>query len=469
MKRVLSIIMTLFACLATAEAQSVDGANVDGLRLKHSGDHLAVNMNVDFSSLDVSSNRVVVFTPILINGSDSLELPAVGVYGRRRHIYNERNDKNATNSEEELSYRSSQAPDSLAYNTVVPYKEWMNGASLVLYRSECGCCNKVLSEQTAQLGVFNERFFTPRYAYLRPASELEKTRSISGSAYVDFVVNRVDINPDYRNNKLELDKITATIDSVKNDSDITLNAISIKGFASPEGSYENNANLAEKRTEALKLYVQNLYEFDTDFIETEYEPEDWANLRRFVEASELPNREAILAIIDSSREPDNKEWHIKSSFADDYQVMYRESYPGLRRSDYKVEYTIRRYKDVEEIKEIFATSPQKLSLEEFYILAQEYEDNTRELNEVFETAVRMYPNDPVANLNAAISEMQNGDLTSAEPHLKKAGDSPEAVYARGIYAAFTKDYDKALELLKQASEQGIEAAADAIEQVNEIK
>ena len=461
--------MTLFACLATAEAQSVDGADVNGLRLRHSDDHMIVNMNVNFSSLNVPSNRVVLFTPILTNGRDSLELPAVGVYGRRRHIYNERNNKNATNSKKELSYRSSQTPEQLAYNVIVPYKSWMDGALLLFQRSDCGCCNKVLSEQTAQIGSFKERFFTPQYVYLRPAEELEKSRSISGSAYVDFVVNRVDINPAYRNNKVELSKITATIDSVRNDADITLNAISIKGFASPEGSYDNNANLAEKRTEALKKYVQNLYEFDADFIETEHEPEDWANLRRFVEASELPNKEAILAIIDSSREPDNKEWHIRSSFADDYQVMYRECYPGLRRSDYKVEYTIRHYKDVEEIKMIFEETPQKLSLEEFYILAQEYEDNSRELNDIFETAVRMYPNDPIANLNAAISEMQNGDLTSAEPHLVKAGSSPEAVYARGIYAAFVKNYEKALDLLQKAKEQGVEAAADAIEQINEIK
>lgn len=469
MKRISSIIIALFACLATVEAQSVDGAKVDGLQIKHSGDHMAVNMNVDFSSLSVSSNRVVVFTPMLVNGADSLELSSVGIYGRRRYYYNVRNDQEIINGTDGVSYRASQTPDSLDYSVVVPYENWMNGAYLVMHRSEYGCCNKVLAEQFSQLGVFNEKFFAPQYAYLRPSAEAVKTRSLSGTAYVDFVVNRVDINPSYRNNKAELDKIVATIDSVKNDADITLNALSIRGFASPEGTYESNARLAKERTEALKLYVQELYDFAPDFIETSYEPEDWESLRAFIVASDLPNKKQILSFIDSSRDVDNKEWAIKTAYADDYKVIYKECYPGLRRSDYKVEYTIRGYKDIAEIKRIFAESPQKLSLEEFYLLAQEYDDNTRELNDVFETAVRMYPNDPVANLNAAISEMQNGDLTSAEPHLKKAGDSPEAVYARGLYAAFMKDYDKALELLQQAQEQGIGAAADAIGQVNEIK
>lgn len=469
MKRLISITTLLFAGFLAIEAQNVDGAKVENLRLRHKGDFMAVNMAVDFSSLDVSSNRAVLFTPILVNGNDSLELSSVGFYGRRRYYYYERNDKSILPGENGKSFRVSERPENMDYNVVVPFEKWMDGAYLVLNRCEYGCCNKVLNEQQSQLGVFKEMYLTPKYVYIRPVTELVKSRSISGSAYIDFVVNRTDINPSYRNNKIELAKITATIDSVKKDKDITLKSVSISGFASPESSYENNTRLAKGRTEALKNYVQNLYDFAPDFIETAYEPEDWANLRKFVAESSLLNKNEILAIIDSSREPDEKEQMIKSSFADDYNTMYSRCYPALRRSDYKVEYIIRSYTNVDDIKAVFAETPQKLSLEEFYILAQQYEDDTRELNEVFETAVRMYPNDPVANLNAAISEMQNGDLTSAEPHLKKAGESPEAIYARGLYSAFVKDYDRALELLNEALELGIEEAADAIEQVNGIK
>lgn len=469
MKRILSIIITLFVCLVTVEAQNVDGAKVDNLHLKQDGNSMAVNMDMDFTSLDVASNRMVVFTPMLVNGNDSLQLSSVGIYGRRRYYHNLRNDMEIIGGASGISYRASQTPDNISYNVVVPYQKWMNGAYLVMQRFEYGCCNKVLNEQYSQLGIFKEKSFAPQYIYLRPVAELEKTRSLSGSAYIDFVVNRIDIVPAFRNNKFELNKIIAIIDSVRNDSDITLNAVSIKGFASPEGTYAKNEELAKNRTESLKLYVQKLYDFAPDFIETSYEPEDWKTLRAFVGASELSNKKQILALIDGEREPDNKEWVIKTTYADDYKVMYEEFYPDLRRSDYKVEYTIRQYKKVDEIARIFEESPQKLSLEEFYILAQQYDDNSRELNDVFETAVRMFPNDPIANLNAAISEMQNGDYRSAEPHLKKAGNSPEAIYARGIHAAFVKDYGRAVELLQQALGQGIEAAANAIEQINEIK
>ena len=467
MKRVLSILIALLIATTGVKAQSIDGVKVENLQMKRQGEYMAVKMNMDFTTLDMPSNRAVLFTPMIVNGKDSLELSSIGIYGRRRYYYYVRNDKSII-AENVKTYRASERPENMEYNVMVPYSQWMNGSYLLLHRSDYGCCNKVVDEQFSQMASFKEMVFSPKFVYVRPVTEMVKTRSLSGSAYIDFVINRTNINPNYRNNKVEIAKIQATIDSVKTDADITLTSVSIKGFASPEGSYKNNERLAKERTEALKKHVQNLYDFEPDFIKTSYEPEDWAGLRNYVIASDLVNKDEIIKLIDSDLEPDSKEYAIRK-YGNDYLHLLANCYPTLRHSDYKVEYSIRNYKDVDEIKKVFAESPQKLSLEEFYILANEYGSDARELNDIFETAVRMYPNDPVANLNAAISEMQNNDFASAEPHLKKAGTSPEATYARGLYAAFIKDYDNALELLTSAKKQGVAEAQDAINQVNEMK
>lgn len=467
MKRILSILTTLLIAASGAVAQNVDGIKVENLKMKRNGEYMAVKMDVDFSGLEVSSNRAVLFTPIIVNGKDSVALSSVGVYGRRRYYYYVRNDKSII-AEGGKSYRAGELPESMEYNVVVPYAQWMNGSYLMLHRSDYGCCNKVVDEQYSQIANFKEKVLTPTYAYARPATEKVKTRSLSGSAFIDYVVNKTVINPNYRNNKAEIAKIQATIDSVKADKDITLTSVTIKGFASPEGSYANNERLAKGRTQSLKEYVQGLYDFAPDFIQTSYEPEDWAGLRAYVASSDLANKDEIIKIIDGNLEPDEKEKAI-SAYANDYTQLLIHCYPALRHSDYKVEYTIRNYKDVDEISRVFEESPQKLSLEEFHILANEYGDDSRKLNDIYETAVRMYPNDAAANVNAAISEMQNGDYASAEPHLRKAGDSPKAVYARGLYAAFIKDYDKALELLEKAKAQGVAEAQSAIDQVNEMK
>ena len=97
---------------------------------------------------------------------------------------------------------------------------------------------------------------------------------------MDFVVNRTEIRPDYRGNRKEIAKIIESIDKVKNDPDATITRITIKGYASPEGSYANNVRLAMGRTAALKEYVRKHYNFDQEIMMTDYEPEDWAGSAR---------------------------------------------------------------------------------------------------------------------------------------------------------------------------------------------
>lgn len=72
------------------------------------------------------------------------------------------------------------------------------------------------------------------------------------------------------------------------DKDVQFKAMTIKGYASPEGSYTNNVRLAKGRTATLKDYVLGQYSFPSSIIATSYEPEDWEGLRRYVENQTLP-------------------------------------------------------------------------------------------------------------------------------------------------------------------------------------
>lgn len=95
-------------------------------------------------------------------------------------------------------------------------------------------------------------------------------------------------------------------------------------------------------------------------------------------------------------------------------------------------YTVRPF-SIEEAKEILKTKPQQLSLQEMFLVAQTYEPGSPEFNEVFDIAVRLFPDDETANLNAACTDLQKGDLTSAEKHLAKAGNSKEAERVRDVF------------------------------------
>lgn len=468
MKRTIILSFLLGAVASVAGAQTLpDGSvSVDGLQMERDGSQLAVRMDVRLDSLDVEANRAVLVTPVLRQGTDSLELHSIGVYGRRRYFYYVRNGESMLSGPQEQTFRSKDMPGSVGYEQRVDYSDWMNGAELVLRRQDYGCCGSLLDQQWSTLSRYKEAVaYVPAFVYVQPQVETVKARALDRSAYVDFPVSKTDIRSDYRDNRRELDKILATIDSVKADADITLTSLTIKGFASPEGSYANNERLARERTEALRTYVSGLYHFPDTFIQTSYEPENWEGLRRYVEQSSLEHREGILRLIaDDSLKPDAKERKIRTDYPADYANLLRVCYPGLRRSDYRIAYTIRSYTDVQEILRVFREKPQKLSLQEFYMAAQTMEPGSAEFNEVFETAVRMYPSDPVANLNAANTAMRKGDLPAAARYLEKAGDSPQAIYARGAYAVLTEDYATARTLMEQAKAQGVTEAEDVLRQ-----
>lgn len=453
-----------------ADTFQVTGVEVDSVSMQRHGQFMQVALDFDLASLKVPSNRAVILTPRLVNGNDSIDLESIGIYGRRRYYYYLRNGWGAISGESEETYRSGNRPDSIAYTRVVPYADWMNGAHLVLYRGEYGCCHALESEELARLGrYFKPEPFKPRMLYVRPEAEQRKARSLSGSAYIDFPVDQTVIYPDYRRNTVELAKIGATIDSVRLDKDITITQVWLKGFASPESPYAHNTDLAIGRTAALKKYLENIYAFKPGIITTDYEPEDWAGLRRCVEASNLEHRNEILGLIDSDMDPDRKEAQIKKHYPDEYRFMLLNWYPALRHTEYRINYDIRSYTDIDEIKRILAESPQKLSLNEFYLVAQTYEPGSPEFNEVFETAVRMYPNDEIANLNAANTAIEAGNFDAARRYLARSGNSPQAEYTRGALAFALKDLKAAKAYMEKARQGGVEEASIMLDEIAKLQ
>ncbi len=463
----LSISLLAAAAHAAAAAAPAKGLRADSLAINRDGAYLTVNLDLDIEDLKVSSNRAKVITPRLVNGADSLELSPIGLYGRRRYYYYERNfPSTMIAGPRERVFRRSEAPDTVAYRAVIPYEEWMNGAALTVSTCEYGCCHTLVDQQVDTLGRFREFRFIPEWLFTRPKEEGAKTRALSGRAFIDFPVDQTAIYPDYRRNTTELGKIQATIDSVRGDSDITITRVWLKGFASPESPYAHNTELSLGRVRALKEHIQRLYHFAPGIIETDNEPEDWEGLRRAVEASNLDHKAEILAEIDSDLAPDPKEWRIKKNYPDDYKFMLAQFYPALRHTDYRIDYNIRQFNDIEEIRRVFATAPSKLSLNELFALANSYEPGSEEFNEVFATAVRMYPEDPVANLNAATAAMEKGDYQLAARYLERAGDGPRALYGRGVLLALKGDYEAARPMLSQAADAGIPQAADALSQLD---
>lgn len=463
----LCLTMTLLAqtmpVAANKPVKNGGRATVEELSVRRDGSRLEISFNLNLEEVKPQTYRAMRFTPVLSHGENILAFEPILVGGRRQMILAERHKEDVRL----INARKQNAPLFCMMST--EFRPWMEGAELSLAQDLCGCGGDVRSQEKTPLDtlIFDIPVYevSPVAAFLKPKAEAVKVREESGSAYLDFPVNRTEINPTYRRNSHELAKITATIDRVKDDPNTRITHISIHGYASPEGSFENNRRLAQGRAEALKNYVCKLYGFAPEIFNVESTPEDWAGLRRYVDTSDMAHRAELLRIIDKDTDEDRKNWLLQQvDGRKSYEFLLEEVYPALRHSDYTVEYVVRPF-SIEEGKALLKTNPRMLSLNEMFLIAQTYEPGSPEFNEVFAIAVKLYPDDETANLNAANIALTERDFDSAEAYLSKAGTSPEATHARGVAALLKGDYDRAGELLARAAEEGVAQAGVNLEEL----
>lgn len=442
---------------------------VSDLNVARSQRKLMLSMDLDVSDFRLGKDRQLMIIPVIHNADSTESYEFHPVYVAGHNLYFKHLRDNDLQSDTYL-YKEGRIA-TLRYTGDVPDAKWIDDSRLSVYYRIGGCCDVTVEEGVDLLAPLRKPVapvYKPRFNYVTPVGDTVKTRELKKTAYIDFPVDQTIIYPDYRRNTVELAKIQNTIDSVRDDKDITITAVALKGFASPESPYKHNTDLAIGRTAALKNYIQQLYRFPEGVITTSYEPEDWDGLRRYVEQSNIDNRDAILAVIDSDMAPDPKEARIKAQFPEQYRFMLQNWYPALRHTDYKIDYKIRQYTTLEEILRILAEAPRKLSLNEFFRAAQSMTPGSTEYNNVFETAVRMYPASETANLNAANASMARGDYDSAERYLERAGDDASAIYARGILAALREDYESAEALFSSAARLKVADAPAALDEVRAI-
>ncbi len=454
----------------TAWAHTMPSLAIDNAEICTDDATLELSFILDPSSYNIGSNRQLTLTPVVTSGDSIAAMHPVVIAGYNRYYHLLRRPEAMPQGA--VLIRSGKK-EHFSYNEALPMKQWMLQSKVEIKADESGCCGAPERNDrvsVAQLDLRPASFMVPPdYSVKAPAASDNKTTELSGSAYIDFRVNRTEIDPSYRRNPEELAAILVTIDTVVGNPDATINRIEIKGFASPEGKYSNNERLAKGRTKALKEYVIKTYGFEPSIFDTSFEPEDWDGLRRFLQKSALQARNELLDIANNSKlSPDEKDNTMRRRFPADYKFLLDNVYPGLRHSDYKVNYTIRTYTDIEEIRRIMEERPGNLSLNEFYLLAHSYTPGSDEYNRVFDTAVRVYPNDPVSNLNAAAVAVNKGDFLGAERFLARCADRPEAAYIRGVAMANQGKFSEAKAWLINADKAGIDEAAAPLENVNKI-
>jgi hypothetical protein len=298
-------------------------------------------------------------------------------------------------------------------------------------------------------------------SFITPPVEDPKIRNEMGSVFLDFAVGSVEINPTFRNNAVELQRLHNQLTEVLRDPDSEIRSINIVGNASIEGSYASNLTLSERRVVSLKNHIRAIHGLPDNLFTVRGAGEDWATLDSLVAASNMPEKFQVLEIIRGVDIFDGRERRlIDLAGGSPYRWMLQNLFPYLRRADYTLHYVVLPF-TVEKGKEVFRTKSSNLSLNEMFLIAQTYVPRSPEYVELFETAAKLFPDSDIANINAAASALDRRDVSQAAYYLGKVQEHNSVYWNNmGILQYLQGDKAVAVESFKNA---GASAASNAEE------
>ena len=453
---------TLCGHYSQAQTATSYGLQISDIEMTRNGNRLDVEFAILIDRVKIRSNQAISITPFVTNGYEMIQLPAVVIDGRRRHIMHERNKYDMVASTNTYIRHRKREAQEINYQTDVPFESWMANSELIL-REECISCHDMpLAEALVPVAMLKESnkeaakipADKPQLAYITPHSTPDNTLERSE---IFFPVNKSTINPSFMNNSAHIEQMHNYLKQGG-----TIKEIHLMGYASPEGPYSFNETLAAKRAEAVKKHLEECNLPADVKISTDSSPADWAAVREKLAESFIENYLKIIAIIDDPAIAlADKNKVIKEKYPVEYDFMLRVWYPQLRKTD--ITFAGEKKMSIDEAKAQLQKDPTKLSLEDIYMIALTYEKGSKEWEEIILIAVDTYPQSPEARINAANIAMANGNFKQAAAYLDGVPSNiPQAMNSRGILAMEEGKYQDAMQLFQAAEQAGVSEAAQNI-------
>ena len=456
--------VALFAAFeaTTAQVNYMNQITVENQVISKRAGTTNIDMDFILNNLRLDKNDMLIITPVVVSGQNEVELEPMAVKGSLRNKVLERpfEWKGKTHlpmPAENQVVRRNGTSQTLHYRTNFPFDEWQRQAQLVLKTEVIGCadCADAQPDKLVSEKILPDKFVPDyRMPYAVPEVEPVKQRSERYKAHLNYVVGQHDLLPNFENNAAVLAEVNKIVHELKNDKDLTITNFTISGYASPEDTYQRNMLLSQRRAESFARYMEKKYGYTRGQFKVEWFGEDWDGLRKAVVASNLANKDAIVGIIDNVPDYDARDARlIALDNGQTYSRLLREFYPPLRRNDYDIAFVSRAF-NVDEAKEIIKTKPKLLSLNEMYLVANTYEQDSPQYKETFDIACRTFPDAETACLNAAVGELRANNPDKALEYLRKFADKPAAMNLLGIAYAQKGDTAGAKQYFDKASAAG---------------
>lgn len=273
-------------------------------------------------------------------------------------------------------------------------------------------------------------------------------------AQIKFLVNQANL----RKSELKNNSVTEFVEMLKRINrereTLAIKDIDVLGFASPEGAYDFNDKLANKRQNTAEQYVKDQLKktkVNTD-INAKYTAEDWDGFQQLVQASNIQDKDVILRVLSMYKDPQEREQQIRNMSAG-YRELADGILPELRRSRMIINYETIGRSD-EQIQQQYVADPAQLSVDELLYSAT-LTDDVNKQEEIYKTAAKLYPADYRALNNIAALEFNKGNNDTAKEYINKVfnvlSNAPEANANLGMIALQNGDVANAENYIAKAT------------------
>ena len=273
-------------------------------------------------------------------------------------------------------------------------------------------------------------------------------------AQIKFLVNQANL----RKSELKNNSITEFVEMLKRINrereTLAIKDIDVLGFASPEGAYDFNDKLANKRQNTAEQYVKDQLKktkVNTD-INAKYTAEDWDGFQQLVQASNIQDKDVILRVLSMYKDPQEREQQIRNMSAG-YRELADGILPELRRSRMIINYETIGRSD-EQIQQQYVADPTQLSVDELLYSAT-LTDDVNKQEDIYKKTAQLYPNDYRALNNIAALEFNKGNNDAAKEYINKVfnvlSNAPEANANLGMMALQNGDIANAENYIGKAT------------------
>lgn len=307
------------------------------------------------------------------------------------------------------------------------------------------------------------RFFDYRFAALdlddryaprqTPVSFHEK-----GQIHLRFRADDARIYENEGNNGKELRKLMKALEQIDKDPTKTLQLFQIVTYNSPEGTYEYNLKLAQKRTRnAAEKILSNLSMETMQKAKISHNGviEPWSVVYDRMVADERAEASQLGNLIKRARNVHNEiSWGARRLKC--YPLINELYLAPLRRVAYSYEYSELRTLNEQELETLYLKSPENLTASEFwsYIRQQSGLSEIEEEN-LYRQALEVHPGLMIAanNLAALLIRQNRADTTILRPFLKK--NAPGEIWLNQTTALLqVRDFNRADQFAAQLPDRG---------------